>query len=343
MSKVKVSIIIPIYNGEKYIEKTIKSVQNQSLKNIEIICVNDGSTDNTKYILDELSKYDSRIKVIHQNNSGVSYSRNQGILASCGEYIGFVDADDTIDFNMYEVLYNKAIDSNCDVVCSGFIEETDDGTILRKYTYPYFNELLKNDDIKLKTIESLDNRLEIIGGPSIWSKLYKRSLLIDNNISMSTDITIGEDFCFNIEVFYNAKTIGGVDGAFYHYMSINQNSLMRSNTDKTFINFIKGRKFILKTLDKYNLSSKEYTQFEYAKNFANLIQIADFRIRNKSNFKDIYNEVLSILKSSEIKNSINLTSTKYLSRNLNILKKLINSNMYFLAFSILYTRVKIKK
>lgn len=343
MSNIKVSIIIPVYNSDKYIENTIKSITNQSLSDIEIICINDGSTDNSKAILDKLSTLDNRIKVIHQENNGVSYTRNKGISIASGVYLGFVDSDDIVDSNMYETLYNKAKEFDCDIVCSGLVEETLDGTVLRKSVYKHPNEILQNKDIKSKLIESLDNNFEILGGASMCTKLYKKSLLDNNNIFIDESITVGEDLCFNLSAFYYAKCVAGVSDIFYHYMNVNPNSIMRSNTDKTFIKFIEGRKYILETLDKYNFTSKKYTQFEYGRNFANLIQIADFRLRNNSSFKNKYNEVINILKSDEIKKSISLTDNKYLSKNLQILKKLIQSNMHFIAFSILYTRASIKK
>lgn len=343
MSNIKVSVIIPVYNSDKYIKNTIKSIINQSLPDIEIICINDGSTDNSKSILDELSVLDNRIKVVHQENKGVSYTRNKGISIASGKYLGFVDSDDIIDTNMYETLYNKATEFDCDIVCSGLVEETLDGTILRKSIYKYHNDIIKNEDIKSKLVESLNNDFEILGGASMCTKLYKKILLTNNSISIDESISVGEDLCFNLNAFYHAKCVAGVSDIFYHYMNVNTNSIMRSNNEKTFIRFIEGRKFILETLNKYGFNSKNYTQFEYGRNFANLIQIADFRLRNESNFKNKYKESINILKSDEIKKSISITDNKYLSKNLQILKKLIQSNMYFLAFSILYTRSNIKK
>ncbi len=111
----KVSVIVPVYNVEKYLEECIESLINQTLTDIEIICINDGSTDNSLKILEELQKKDNRIKIINQKNSGVSSARNNGIENATGEYIGFVDSDDWIDSDYYEKLYNTAKKYNSDI------------------------------------------------------------------------------------------------------------------------------------------------------------------------------------------------------------------------------------
>ena len=115
MANTKVSVIIPVYNAKNYIEKTLNSILNQSIDSLEIIVINDGSTDGSKDILDYYDNTHDNIKVIHQKNKGVSAARNLGILSSTGEYIGFVDSDDLLDKKMYESMYKKAISYNADI------------------------------------------------------------------------------------------------------------------------------------------------------------------------------------------------------------------------------------
>ena len=115
MSNAKISIIVPVYNIEKYIEKSVESLVNQTYKNIEIILIDDGSTDSSPQICDKLKKEDTRIKVIHQPNKGVSAARNAGLDAACGDYIGFCDGDDIADKDMFEFLYNLAVSDNADI------------------------------------------------------------------------------------------------------------------------------------------------------------------------------------------------------------------------------------
>lgn len=124
-----ISIIVPVYNVEKYLNKCIDSIINQTYKNIEIILVDDGSTDNSGKICDEYLLRDSRIKVIHKNNGGLSSARNEGINISSGEYIGFVDSDDWVEPNMYEEMYKKILYSNADIVDCGYWKEYENKSI----------------------------------------------------------------------------------------------------------------------------------------------------------------------------------------------------------------------
>ena len=135
MSNTKISVIVPVYNAKNYIEKTLNSILSQSIDSLEIIVINDGSTDGSKDILDYYDKTYSNIKVIHQENKGVSISRNLGILLATGEYIGFVDSDDLLDEKMYESMYKKAISYDADICICGFIEEDLNKNILRKYIF----------------------------------------------------------------------------------------------------------------------------------------------------------------------------------------------------------------
>ena len=255
MSNIKISVVVPIYNSDKYIKNTIENILAQSLSDIELILVNDGSTDNSKNILDECANIDSRIRVVHQENSGVSSARNKGMYLARGEYLGFVDSDDLIDNDMYETMYNKAIACNSDIVCCGFIEEDATGKVLRSYDYPFSNNILKGEEIKTKFIKVLDTNLETLGGGSMCTKIFKKGFIQKHNILIDENITIGEDLCFNIKALYHARIVTGIDKQFYHYMSVNPNSIMTKLDDKKFIKFIEGRMWILKTLDKYsNLS-----------------------------------------------------------------------------------------
>ena len=112
----KVSIVVPIYNVESYLERCIQTLLNQTLKDIEIILIDDGSPDHCPQICNEYAQKDSRIKVIHKKNAGLGYARNSGLEIARGKYLAFVDSDDYVEANMYEILYNKIKDSNSDVV-----------------------------------------------------------------------------------------------------------------------------------------------------------------------------------------------------------------------------------
>ena len=119
MKNIKVSIIVPVYKTEKYLKRCLDSLLNQTLEDIEIILVDDGSPDSAPALCDNAAKTDGRIKVIHKKNEGLGMARNTGIDAACGKYIGFVDSDDFVKTNMYEYLYNTAVRHNADLIISG--------------------------------------------------------------------------------------------------------------------------------------------------------------------------------------------------------------------------------
>ena len=119
---IKVSVIIPVFNVEKYLNQCLDSVCAQTLKDIEIICINDGSTDNSYNLLCEYAKLDSRIIIINQSNKGVSSARNAGVKLARGEFLCFIDSDDYVDSDYLEKLYQSAVTNNCEIACSGFIK-----------------------------------------------------------------------------------------------------------------------------------------------------------------------------------------------------------------------------
>ena len=163
----KVSVIIPVNNTEKYITKCLDSVINQTLKDIEIICVNDSSTDNSLSILKEYAKKDNRLKLIDlPQNQGAGDAKNAGLKLVQGEYLGFVDSDDYIDLNYYEELYNKAKENDADIVKSKLLMLEFDGTKKRSN----LNSLIKE---KSKFYFSFE----------YTSAIYKSSLILDNNIT----------------------------------------------------------------------------------------------------------------------------------------------------------------
>ena len=127
----KISIIVPIYNAEKYLEQCLQSIKNQTLKDIEVICVDDGSTDSSPQIMDRFQNEDQRFKVIHKSNGGNGHSMNTGLAAATGEYIGCVEADDYIENNMFEKLYMYTNNGTVDIVKSNFWNcyENEDGSI----------------------------------------------------------------------------------------------------------------------------------------------------------------------------------------------------------------------
>lgn len=204
------SIIVPVYNVENYISICLDSLINQTYKNIEIVCVNDGSKDNSLNILNQYKDKDSRIILIDKKNGGVSSARNAGINASNGDFITFVDADDYVDINTYKNCIDTIIEKNADILAFGYIQEPEH-KIINPYKNKFYNafDCLKNEFTKNCTV---------------WNKIFKRSILFDENIRFAEDVAYGEDDLFLKMVTPNAKKIFGCADAYYHYNTYRETS-----------------------------------------------------------------------------------------------------------------------
>ena len=227
----KISVIIPVYNAEKYIKTTLDSILNQTFKDIEIILVNDGSLDESLNICKRYQENDRRIIVLDKKNEGVSIARNTGIEASSGEYILFIDADDWIEPDMCEVLYNEITKYNGDICFCNHIKEFDNKS--EKIAFNAKNKIVESNHIKkdiiLELIEEEDINLkhnrESFRSP--WGKLFKSSIIKDNKIKFNKDLVIGEDFIFDIEYLINAKKVVMEDKFLYHYRINNESTLCK--------------------------------------------------------------------------------------------------------------------
>lgn len=206
----KVSIIIPVYNVENYIDKCLNSVVNQSYKNIEVIIVNDGSCDNSENIINKyLDKY-SFIKYYKKENGGLSSARNYGLEKSNGDFVLFIDSDDYIEVDMVNILINKAINDDMDIVSCNL-------------NFIYDNKIVKSNNYKYLTNDS--TKLFLITPPMIPCKLYKRSLF--DTLKFKLDIYY-EDLELNPKMVYYTNKIGFVDDYLYNYV-IRSNSIMRQS------------------------------------------------------------------------------------------------------------------
>lgn len=208
---IKISVIIPIFNGEKYIEYCVKCLQNQTLSEFEIILINDGSKDNTANICNKLSEEDYRIKVIHQENSGVSVARNKGIQNANGEYICFIDCDDYLDKNYLELLYNACVNNNVKIsaCCIESIKENKE-LISRKS----LKEGIYNCE---QALEELFKFKDLNAGPC--GKLFHKSLFDEELIF--PDIHTYEDLLFVYRAIYKSKDIYFVENCKYYYIHRN--------------------------------------------------------------------------------------------------------------------------
>ena len=242
MTKPSLSIVVPVYNTEKYLTRCLDSIMNQTLKDIEIIIVDDGSKEECAALCDEISKTDSRIKVVHKENGGLGFARNTGIEAANGEYIGFIDSDDYIEPVMCEALYNAAKKYNADLCISGicFVGGnmfSESGRDTRK---SYFEEetVFEKEDMKkllLGVIGALphepdDSRY----GVSVCKNIFKTSVIRERKIEFLSERKIlSEDTLFMVDFIKSSKSAVGIPGSYYCYCR-NEDSLSKSYNKERF-------------------------------------------------------------------------------------------------------------
>ncbi|WP_459501950.1 glycosyltransferase [Bacillus sp. C1] len=212
----KVSVIIPVYNAGKYITQCIESLLNQTLQECEFIFVNDGSTDNSREIIEKYRKLDGRIILINQRNQGVSVARNRGLDLAAGEYVGFVDADDSVKRDMYRVLYDSVKENNCDVVISNFESEMEGHKVTTKYPFP-IDTVLKRDYIEQ---ELLPYFLKADNLNTVVNKMYRNHIIKENDVKFPNGIALGEDGMFNVEFFSIATRMKYINYTGYHYREV---------------------------------------------------------------------------------------------------------------------------
>ncbi|MEI0487427.1 glycosyltransferase family 2 protein [Brachyspira intermedia] len=214
-----ISVIIPVYNAEKYIEKCLISLMNQTYKNIEIICVNDGSTDNSYSLLEKFSKQDTRIKIFSHENSGPAKTRNVGLENSTGDYIMFCDADDYYSDNMCELMLTTLLNENVDFVsCSTNVIDYFDSKFRKPTEFVYYN--VKHDG------KHLINEYPIFDfNFVIWNKIFKKSILDKYSIKFPIGFE-HDDSNFVLKYVSVSKSYYGLDIKLYNYQIININSIM---------------------------------------------------------------------------------------------------------------------
>ena len=268
----KVSIIVPVYNVEKYLEKCLDSLVNQSFKNIEIIIVNDGSTDNSEKIINKYCQKYHNIKYLKKKNGGLSSARNYGLKFAKGEYILFVDSDDYIDNNMVELMYNAIIkDDNDIVVC--------------EFNYDYGNKKVRSNS-NLDYTSDLKKKY-LLTPPMACIRLYKRNIF--NNIKFKEGIYY-EDLEINPKMVLYTKKISFINKALYNYV-IHDNSIMRS---KNFNNKLHD---IYSVLDSnYNILYNDYpNEIEYMY-IIHLLRTASLRFLEYKDGEKELDKIVSIMK-----------------------------------------------
>ena len=314
-----VSIIVPVYNVEKYIKKCIDSIINQTYQNLEIILVDDGSPDKCGEICEEYSKKDNRIKVIHKENGGLSDARNAGLEKATGEYIAFIDSDDYIDKNYISTLYNMCITNKAEIAQCSFKRVTDNQIANEKD--------VENKIVNMSGIEAIKNifKENYIEYTVAWNKLYKKSLF--DNIKYPKG-KLHEDEATTYKLFYEAKIVSVTNEKLYYYY-IRQNSITNTKFSLRRLDYIEELEEQLKF---FNDRNEEDIYLEVYYRYARSLLLFYFKCKTIENSEQIQNELYSKFKES----------VKYLKKQkVSIKRKIILQ--FGLVFPNLYKKIFIKE
>lgn len=315
-----VSIIIPVYESEPYLEKCLDSVLAQTMTNIEIIAINDGSPDNSIAILNEYKKRDIRIKVISIENSGVSRARNIGLRNSCGKYVVFIDSDDWIEADMVERLYNACENTNCKISkCDCFFEKKGDTV---EITY-------QKKDIEIfsvdRALKELFTDLSEKHFGYMCNKMYSKKFLDDLNLELNEELRYSEDVLFFVQAVLEAKSIAYVPSQLYHYYLGNESAT------RGYIIDMKQQQFIL--YDAILNELKNYNMLERVLPYISYYILLGLGHLNRNELFKCNNIVVGCFRTAKITKEFN---KQFIKNDLKIFPSMLNRRMYVIHFIIKY-------
>ena len=314
MNKCKLSIIVPVYGVEKYIDKCLNSLVKQSLKEIEIIVVNDGTKDNSQKIVDKyVKKYPDKIKSYIKENGGQGSARNYGLKKASGEYIGYVDSDDFVEKDMYKKLYNKAKENNYDIVVCGNYNVSED------YQNKNIDAFINNYNTDLENI--------FCGKMAVWNKIYKRDILIKNKLEFKEKVWY-EDLAFTLKAIMNSNTFAFIDEPLYDYL-IREGSTMNNSNVQRNLEILDAFNDILSYI-QHNKKEEYFSKIEFLA-IDHIYISAIVRVLKAEADDKVKRETINKLIDYMNKKFPNYKNNKYintLSKNRKIIYKLINIKMY---------------
>lgn len=343
----QVSIIVPVYNVENYIERCLNSLVNQTFKDIEIITINDGSTDKSLELLNKYAKEDIRISVIDLGDEGVSYCRNLGIEKANGKYIMFVDSDDWIDSSMVEVMYKKAEENKLDLVMCSYIREFKDHSKEKIFNLPQ-EIIYKEDKVKNELLRKLVGPIkEELSNPemldalcTVWGKLYRADILKENKIKFVDLKKIGsaEDTLFNIFTFNYLKKVMFLNKSMYHYWRDNPKSVTSQYNPK----LKEQRKVFFKYISDFIKENNFEQVFEEALNNRICTSVLGLGLiecskNNKISRINKIKNIKIIINEEYIRNAYKNLELKYFSIHWRIFYFFIKNKMSFCSYLMLST------
>lgn len=328
---IEISVIVPIYNVEKYLHKCIDSILNQTFKKIEIILVDDGATDNCPKIVDEYAeKYPDIIIALHKENGGLGDARNYGINYASGEYLLFIDSDDYIEPDMLECLYNNIIDFDSDIVVCGFQSVTESGNTISvtKENLSEAKVMTLNDDKKLMMIN-----------PAAWNKIYKRELFLEHEDIRYPSRVWYEDIRTTLKLFNVAESITYVNKPLYNYLwregSITNNKNCERNAE-----IIDAMNDIFSYFKSNDIYEEYKDELEYLTIF-HVYLTASVRVL----MIDTKHHLLDDFRGFLYENIPNWKKNKYLNEldsNKKLVLRLLNKKQYFLIKLIFTVKNQLK-
>lgn len=305
--KPQISIIVPAYNVEKYIEQCLTSLINQTYNNLEIIVVNDGSKDKTGEIIEKLARKDKRIVYIDQENKGVAEARNAALQEVNSEFVMFVDSDDWIDLETCEVSINEIISENADVVMFGYVREYTEKS-LPKAMFEQEKVIFEGEEVRNKLHRRIFGPIEgelkspekLNANTTIWGKLYRTSIVKDIKFVSLKELGLCEDGYFNISVFKNVKKAVFIKKYFYHYRKVINGGSLTQNKDNDI--FEKEKRFYNK-LNRVIENEKLPVEYKLALNNRMAVSLIEAGIMIVNSKCNVYENIKKFLKSEEYKNA----------------------------------------
>lgn len=337
MTKPKVSVIVPVYNVERYLDRCVQSVRNQTLCDIEIILVDDGSPDNCPAMCDSYAQLDSRIKVVHKQNAGLGMACNSGIEAASGRYIAFVDSDDWIDPDMYATMAEAAVKHSAQMVFTGLrrVDENGKSTPMAQATaLNVYDTDASIRDFALGIIASRpDLAVERQTMMSAKIVLYCRDMLVENNLRFFSERQIiSEDLFFNLDCLLHSTSVVELPATFYNYL-VNSQSLTLSYRSDRFSKVVAMRNELLRRYGVLGPELKTRADRMFVGYTRSIIRLLHgYKCISCAEKKTEFSRIASSPLWNEIASSYPMSS---MSASHRLMFRLISGNNFFLAMALL--------
>lgn len=333
-----ISVIIPVYNTEHYLSRCIESVCGNSYHSLEIILVDDGSSDQSGHICDSYAKMDSRVRVFHQQNAGVSKSRNFGISVSTGKYIAFVDSDDYIDIDYFEKLVFQINKYNTQLAICSIVHEKKDEKICNEGQDMVIIFAKNNDEYRSNFL--FLNQNFFLYGPV--NKLYIAEIIKNWNVMFPNELSYGEDLIFNFAYLARCNRISYSPRPYYYYNHDNDNSLSHRYRDDSWETGLKLNRCIMQFCSKRNLMTDEMRRYIAERIFDDAYNgiFGIIHLNKKIALKESYARIQAIVNSNEVRNAMLLANTsKYKKQFVNWMRR---RNVLALTTWVILYKIKLR-